>query len=133
MNLPGGDTVYTSTGSVTFDLIINNGTVSRAFDIVIKDVSTGKVVYTTKKYSLTTVTINVSEITKNSELEISAVDAGLNQAVPKRMSIIYGAISLDLQQSPGQTIDRGGITEVPITFTLKKSNISGNFGFYFLK
>ena len=131
IELPGGDTVYTSTGSVTFDLIINNGTVSRAFDIVIKDVSTGKVVYTTKKYSLTTVTINVSEITENSELEISAVDAGFNQAIPKRISIIYGAISLDLQQFPGQTIDRGGITEVPITFTLKNQIYRGISDFIF--
>lgn len=131
IELPGGDTVYTSTGSVTFDLIINNGTVSRAFDIVIKDVATGKVVYTTKKYSLTTITINVSEIEKNSELEISAVDASYNQAIPKRVSIIYGAISLALQQVPDQTLDRGGVNEVPVIFTLKNQIYKGISDFVF--
>ena len=43
-----GSTIYTSTSTAKFNILINNGTVSRAFTIVIKDTRTNKVLATLK-------------------------------------------------------------------------------------
>lgn len=119
-----GNTIYTSTGVVNFNILINNGTVSRAFTIVIKNVKTGKTLLTLKKYSLTRIPIEISELTENVELEITAYDSIFNYAVPTYVSIIYGAISLTLQKTPAKTIIRGSALEVPTNFTIT-NNILG--------
>ena len=127
-----GNTIYTSTGVVKFNMLINNGSVSRSFTIIIKDVRTGKVLLTTRKYSLTRIPIEISDITENVELEISAYDSSENYAVPTYLNIIYGAIRLNLQSTPSKTITRGGLTQVPVNFTLT-SNVSGAISSFVFK
>ena len=119
-----GTTLYTSTSTVSFNLMINNGTISRSFTIVIKDVSTGKTLSTLRKFSLTNIPIELSNLTNSVNLEISAYDGSGNTAIPLHVSVIYGAINLSLQRVPDKTIIRGAISDVPANFTLT-NNISG--------
>ena len=92
-----GDTIYTSTSVARFNILINSGTVPRQFTIVIKDVNTGKVLTTLKKYSLSRIPIEIFDLTGNVDLEITAYDSIFNYALPTYLSVIYGAISLTLQ------------------------------------
>ncbi len=127
-----GDTIYTSTSTARFNILINNGTVSRAFTIVIKDTNTNRVLATLKKYSLTRIPIEISDLTENVNLEITAYDSVMNQAIPAYVSIVYGAISLSLQTTPPKTIIRGSNQDVPANFTLR-NNIVGATSSFTLK
>lgn len=126
-----GTTIYTSTSTANFSILINNGTVSRAFTIVIKDVSTGRVLTTLKKYSLTRIPIQLTDLTGNVDLEISAYDSAYNYAIPAYVSIVYGAISLSLQTTPAKTIIRGATSEVPANFTIRNNILGATSSFVF--
>lgn len=127
-----GTTIYTSTSTVSFNLMINNGTVSRSFTIVIKDASTGRTLSTLRKFSLTNIPIELSNLTNSVNLEISAYDGSGNTAIPLYVSVIYGAINLSLQRVPDKTIIRGAISDVPANFTLT-NNISGGSSKFIFK
>ena len=119
-----GDTIYTSTSVARFNILINSGTVPRQFTIIIKDVNTGRVLTTLKKYSLSRIPIEIFDLTGNVDLEITAYDSIFNYALPTYLSVVYGAISLALQTTPPKTIIRGAITDIPANFTLR-NNITG--------
>ena len=119
-----GDTIYTSTSVARFNILINSGTVPRQFTIIIKDVNTGRVLTTLKKYSLSRIPIEIFDLTENVDLEITAYDSIFNYALPTYLSVVYGAISLTLQTTPPKTIIRGAITDIPANFTLR-NNITG--------
>jgi hypothetical protein len=105
--------------------------VSRAFTIVIKDVNTGRVLTTLKKYSLTRIPIQLTDLTGNIDLEISAYDSAYNYAIPAYVSIVYGAISLSLQTTPAKTIIRGATSEVPANFTIRNNILGATSSFVF--
>lgn len=112
--------------------MINNGTISRSFTIVIKDISTGRTLTTLRKFSLTNIPIELSNLTSSVNLEISAYDGSGNTAIPLNISVIYGAINLSLQRVPDKTIIRGAISDVPANFTLT-NNISGGSSKFIFK
>lgn len=126
-----GDTIYTSTSTARFNILINNGTVSRSFTIIIKDLKTGKVLANLKKFSLTRIPIELFDLTGSIDLEITAYDNMFNYAMPKYISVIHGAISLSLQKEPAKTIDRGGILDIPANFTLVNNILGATSSFKF--
>ena len=126
-----GNTIYTSTGTASFHIVINNGTLSRAFTITIKNATTGETLATLKKYSLTTIPIEISGLDSNVNLEITAYDSMYNYAIPAYVSIVYGAISLNLQTIPPRTIIRGGVLEVPANFTVTNNILGATSSFIF--
>ena len=131
INVAEGSTVYTSTGSVTLNILITSGTIAKSFTVVAKDVTSGTILGTWKKYSMSRTSISLDGLDGNVSIELSAYDANLNYATPTYVTVIAGAIKLSIQSTPPKTIVRGGISTVPALFTIT-NNISGaKSNFYF--
>jgi len=54
-----------------------------------------------------------------------------NYAIPAYVSIVYGAIRLDLQTIPPKTIIRGSVTDIPANFTLNNNILGATSSFVF--
>ena len=131
INVIEGNTVYTATGSVTLNILITSGTVAKAFTVIAKDTTTGAVLGTWKKYSMSRTPISLDGLEGTMSVELSAYDSNLNYATPTYVTVVAGAIRLSIQSVPSKTIVRGGISTVPALFTVT-NNISGSeSNFYF--
>ena len=126
-----GDTVYTSTSSVTINVTIKSGTLKKSFTLSVKDLSTNKVIGTFKLYSLSRTPINISGLDGTVDLELSAYDSNNNYTLPTYVKVIAGAISLSIQSIPPKTIYIGGIAEVPANFTVTNNIIGSTASFIF--
>ena len=113
-----GTTVYTATSSVTLNITIKSGGIKKSFTVVAKDLSTNKTIGTWKKYSMSRTDITLSGLTGTTDIELTAYDADNTYTVPVYVKIVAGAISLDIQTIPNKTIYMGGISEVPLNFTV---------------
>lgn len=113
-----GDTIYTSTSSVTLTILISSGGVKKSFTVTVKDLNTNKVIHTSKIFSMTRSDITLTNITEQVDLEIQAYDNNNIYTTPTYVKVIPGAISLTLQNTPPKTIYMGGISEIPLNFVL---------------
>ena len=132
IDILGSNIIYTSTGTVKFEMMVNSGSARRSFDITIWDRETKKQIASFKKYSLSYFEVKIDNLTKDTKLEITAIDSNLNQAVPAIVNIIYGSIKLILQQDPPSTISRTGLGGMPVTFLIQNGiyKAVSNFSFF---
>lgn len=120
-----GSTVYTSTSSATLNVTITSGTLKKAFTLVAKNLETNTIIGTWKIYSLTRTPIQLNDLNKYSEIELSAYDSNANFTSPAYVKIIAGAISMSLQSIPNKTIYIGGVSSSNAVFTIN-NNISNS-------
>lgn len=113
-----GDTVYTSTNTVTFNILIKSGGVKKSFTVIAKDLSTNRVIGTWKKYSMSRTDITVTGLSGTTDIELSAYDSNNVYATPVYIKIIAGAIKLEIQSIPPKTMYMGGVSEVALNYTV---------------
>lgn len=113
-----GTTIYTSSNTVTLSLLIDSGGIKKSFTVIAKDLSSNIVLATWKIYSMSRVDVTLSGLSGTSDIEISAYDVENTYATPVYLKIVAGAISLNLQTTPLKTIYIGGVSEVPLNFTV---------------
>ncbi len=118
----GGNTIYTSTGSVSFNIRIKTGAVSRPFRITIKNYITGKILVPTfTKSSVVNIPIQISGLTEDTIIEINAIDLQDNQATPALVTIMQGALNIRLVGNIPTSIIEGTSTPVLANFSLENS------------
>ena len=123
------DTVYTSTGDVKFQMLINSGSVARMFTIEFKDLSTGKIIHRDSGRSLRYLDITLPNMEESTVIEITAVDNSYNQAIPARLPIIVGAVSMTISETPKRTIDLFSPYQFNLTFYIRNEIASAETSF----
>lgn len=113
-----GNTVYTSTNTVTLNILIKSGNIKKSFTVVAKDLATNKVLGTWKKYSMSRTGITLTGLNGTTDIELTAYDINNLYTVPTYVKIVAGAISLSIQSIPSKTIYMGSVAEVPLNFTV---------------
>lgn len=116
--------VYTTTGTVILDLLINSGGVSKTFKINVTGSNNVKYIQNKAQRSMTRFQLEISGITENTTLEISAQDTSGLMASPAYVDVIVGALYLNILGTPSKTIMLGGVNEASITFNV--ANKTGN-------
>ena len=116
--------VYTTTGTVVLDLLINSAGLSKNFKVnVIGDDNT-KYIQDKSQRSMTRFQLEVTGITQNTTLEISAYDSTGIAATPAYIDVVVGALYLNIIGNPSKTIMIGGTNPASITFNV--TNKTGN-------
>lgn len=92
--------------------------------MIAKNVSTGAVLGTWQRASLSTVTLDFNNLSGSTEIEISAYDGNSNYAIPAYVTIVAGAIRLSVSNKP-TAIDRGAPSGINVTYTIT-NNIAGS-------
>lgn len=120
--------VYTTTGTVSLDLLINSGGLSKNFKISVVGSDNVKYVENLTQRSMSRFKLDISGITENVTLEISAVDTQGIAAVPAYVDVIVGALYLDINGNPAKTLMIGGTSPANITFNItNKTGQSASF------
>lgn len=124
-------TFYTSSSSIDISLMIKSANVKKSFTIIATDVDTNRQIGTWKRYSMSKVTITLSDLTGTTNIELSAFDDNSNYVTPVYITIVAGAISLVLNSNPPKTVYIGSASTIPVTFRL--NNNTGNSATFILK
>lgn len=125
-----GNTVYTSTNTVTLNILIKSGGVKKSFTVSAKDLTTNKIIGTWKKYSMSRTDITITGLSGTTDIELSAYDSDNVYATPVYIKIIAGAISLSIQSIPPKTMYMGGVSEVSLNFTVTNNVLQSSAEFW---
>lgn len=117
-------TVYTTTGSVTLDLLINSGGLSKNFKVNVTGSDNVKYIQDKSQRSMTRFQLDVTGITESITLEITAYDSTGVMTTPAYVDVVVGALYLNITGNPSKTIMIGGTNPASITFTV--ANKTGN-------
>lgn len=118
LTIQEGDIVYTTSSNVTLNILIKSGGLKKSFTVTVKDLSSGKIIGTYKRYSMAVTSIDITGLSGTTNLEVSAYDVENVYAEPAYITVVAGAISLTLDNTPSKTIYIGGINEVLAIFTV---------------
>lgn len=124
-----GDTVYTSTNTVTLNILIKSGGVKKSFTVVARDLTNNKTLGTWKKYSMSRTDITISGLNGTTDIELSAYDSNNVYSLPTYVKVIAGAIQLELQSIPPKTIYMGGVNEIPLNFVVTNNVLQSSATF----
>ena len=127
-----GSTIYTASSSVTINVTITSGTLKKPFTLVAKNINTNVTLGTWKLYSLTRTQIQLTNLSGNSEIELSAYDSSNNYTSPVYLNVVSGAISLSIQNIPNKTMYIGGVASFNTNFTIN-NNVVGSSAEFELK
>ena len=116
--------VYTTTGTVILDLLINSSGLSKNFKVNVVGNDNTKYIQDKSQRSMTRFQLEISGITQNTTLEISAYDNTGVMTTPAYVDVIVGALYLNITGNPAKTIMIGGTNPASITFTV--ANKTGN-------
>lgn len=116
--------VYTTTGNVTLDLLINSAGLSKNFKVNVTGDDNTKYIQDKSQRSMTRFKLDITGITKNTTLEIAAYDSTGIAATPAYIDVIVGALYLNIVGNPAKTIMVGGTNPASITFNV--ANKTGN-------
>lgn len=122
--------VYTTTGTVVLDLLINSAGLSKNFKVNVTGSDNTKYVQDKSQRSMTRFQLEVTGITQNTTLEISAFDSTGIAATPAYVDVVVGALYLDIIGNPSKTIMIGGTNPASITFSI--ANKTGNNAKFYL-
>ena len=86
--------MYISGTSADINFIIKSGSVKKSFTVVATNSSTGKVLGTFSRYSLTNTSITLTGLSGTTIVDLSAYDTSENYVTPVTVTIIAGALSL---------------------------------------
>lgn len=125
------NTFYTSNTSIEIPFMIKSGNVKKSFTVIATNTDTNRQIGTWKRYSMTKVTIPLTDLSGTLNVELSAFDDNENYVTPVYISIIAGAISLTLNSDPPKTVYIGSASSIPVTFRL--SNNTKNPATFVLK
>ena len=121
---------YTSTTSVNIPFMIKSGNIKKSFTVVATDIDNNRQLGVWKKYSLTKVSIDIENLQGTTNIELSAYDSNDNYVVPVYITVIAGAIQLELNSTPPKTAYIGSAS--PITTSFKLTNNTGNSASFYL-
>jgi len=110
--------MYISGNSADINFIIKSGSVKKTFTVVATNSSTGKVLGTFSRYSLTNTSITLTGLSGTTIVELSAYDSSSNYVVPVTVTIIAGALSLKTSVSPASLMYIGVPTDLnPVSYS----------------
>lgn len=121
---------YTSTTSVNIPFMIKSGNTKKSFTVVATDTDNNRQLGVWKKYSLTRVSIDIDNLQGTTNIELSAYDSNDNYVVPVYITVIAGAIQLELNSAPPKTAYIGSAS--PITTSFRLTNNTGNSASFYL-
>ena len=111
-------TMYISGNSADINFIIKSGSAKKTFTVVATNSSTGKVLGTFSRYSLTNTSITLTGLSGTTIVELSAYDSSSNYVVPVTVTIIAGALSLKASVSPASLMYVGVATDLnPVSYS----------------
>lgn len=116
--------VYTTTGTVVLDLLINSAGLSKNFKVNVVGDDNTKYIQDKSQRSMTRFQLEITGITQNTTLEISAYDSTGIAATPAYIDVVVGALYLNIVGNPSKTIMIGGTNPASITFNV--TNKTGN-------
>ena len=111
-------TLYIQDTSATINFIIKSGNLKKTFTVVATNSTTGKVLGTYSRYSLTNTSITLTGLSGTTIIELSAYDSSSNYVVPVTVTIIAGALVLKQSVAPSSLMYIGVATDTnPVSYT----------------
>lgn len=117
ISITEGNIIYTSTSSATVNILIKSGGIKKQFTVIARDTSTNKTLGTWKIYSMTRTALEFNNLSGTNKIEIIAYDSTGKYADPGYVTIIAGAIKLEIDKIPAPTMYLEGDV-VMLNFTL---------------